>query len=453
MSFIALTRLFQGARSPGHPVAISLDPGGAVPRTWAEFAATAAWAADRARREGGRRWLLACPGAWDFAAGLMGLLQAGRTVVLPPNFQPGTLAGLAREADGALAGTLGQAEPRAEALDGGLEFWTSGSTGEPKCVPRSLAQAEAEVAMLERTFGRLLPAGPVVGTVPHHHIYGCLFRILWPLAAGRPFLGEPAGDPGLFPRALAGTAPVTLVASPAHLSRLPRLLDLEDLPVPPGAIFSSGGPLAAADAAVWRRRAPGGVVEIYGSTETGGIAWRNQGPDPASAEWTPCDDVTLAFEAGALEVSSFRAGPGLRMEDAAEPTADGRFRLLGRLDRIVKLEEKRISLPELEAALEAHPWVARAAVVLLEGVRPGLGAVVVLKGAATDRDVLVRALKDHLAARFEPIALPKRWRFPEELPYDARGKLTPRTLAELFQAPAGPEPSAQHCPPPGDPLP
>jgi len=316
-------------------------------------------------------------------------------------------------------------------LDGNLEFWTSGSTGEPKGVVRSVAQAEAEVALLERTFGHLMPEGPVVGTVPHHHIYGCLFRILWPLAAARPFLCEPAGDPAGFLRALAQPAPVALVASPAHLSRLPRLMELDSLPVAPGVVFSSGGPLNPADAALWRGR----VVEIYGSTETGGIAWRNQGADPASVDWTPFDDVAVAFQADALEVASFRAGPAaVRLEDAAEPVPGGRFRLLGRLDRIIKLEEKRIALPELEMALETQPWVARAALVLLEGVRPTLGAVVVLKpGAPAERALLVRTLRAHLGLRFEALALPKRWRFPRELPYDARGKLTARALAGLFQ--------------------
>ena len=450
MGFLPLRELFREARPPGSPVAIHLDSAhGPAARTWAEFTAAAAWAADRARRGGGRRWVLACPEAWDFATGLFGLLQAGRTVVLPPNFLPETLRGLEREADGVLWETGAAPAGAPAVLEGSLEFWTSGSTGEPKGVPRSLAQLDAEVAMLERTFGHLLPAGPMVGTVPHHHIYGCLFRILWPLAAGRPFLCEPVGDPAGFRRALvlgapvaptpgapvAPTpgAPVALVASPAHLSRLPQLLDLEALPAKPGVIFCSGGPLRAEDAALWR---PSGVVEIYGSTESGGIAWRRQGADPADADWTPFADVAVGFQAGALVVTSFRAGHGpLRMEDAAEPAPGGRFRLLGRLDRILKLEEKRISLPELELALESHPWVARAALVLLEGRRPALGAVVVLQGAPAGRARLVRTLREHLAQRFDGPALPRRWRFPNELPYDGRGKLTPQALAGLFQLP------------------
>ncbi|MDR3670009.1 MAG: AMP-binding protein [Holophaga sp.] len=440
MSFLPLGQLVGEAREPNHPVALELNPGtGPVLRTWAQFAAAAAGVAERSRRAGGQRWILACPEAWDFAAGLFGLLQAGRTVVLPPNFLPETLRRLEREADGVLW-ELGEALPPAPAaLTGSVEFWTSGSTGEPKGVPRSMAQLEAEVVMLERSFGHLLPAGPMAGTVPHHHIYGCLFRILWPLAAGRPFLCEPAGDPAGFLRALSQPAPVALVASPAHLSRLPQLLDLDALAVPPGVVFCSGGPLRAEDAALWSRRVPAGVVEIYGSTESGGIAWRIQGPDPDSAHWTPFADVTVAFQGAALVVTSFRAGPGpLRMEDAAEPVAGGRFRLLGRLDRIIKLEEKRISLPELEQALEAHPWVARAAVVLLEGPRPTLGAVVVLNpGAPAERGLLVRTLRAHLALRFDGPALPRRWRFPEQLPYDGRGKLTPQALGRLFLAPPG----------------
>jgi len=441
MSRLPLTHLFQGDRAPGRPVALAFGPGAeAVVRTQAEFAAAAAWVAGHAGRTGGGRWVLACEDAWDFAAGLFGLLLAERTVVLPPNFLPGTVAALAAEG-GVLRGLpgpealRGRPGPPREPIRGGrLEFWTSGSTGEPKGVAKELAQLDAEVAMLERMFGHLLTAGPMVGTVPHHHIYGCLFRLLWPLAAGRPFLCEPCGDPAGFKRALAQPLAPALVASPAHLSRLPALVDLGGLPVPPAVVFSSGGPLAGADALAWRRWVPGGVVEIYGSTESGGIAWRSQDAAPASADWTPLDDVALTYEDRALVVTSFRAGPEpLRMADAAEPSAGGRFRLLGRLDRTVKLEEKRISLPELEQALEAHPWVDRAALVVLAGPRPVLGAVVVLKARPPGgRGALVRTLRAHLGQRFEGLALPRRWRFPGELPYDPRGKLTTQALAALF---------------------
>ena len=445
MANVSLHRLFLGERRPEHPVALAAPAGAPYPQE--AFARAAAGVARLARASRQQRWVLACEDAWEFAAGLFGLLVAQRTVVLPPNFLPGTVALL--EAQGGGGGVLrALPEPAPEGpapepiLGGKVEFWTSGSTGEPKRLAKDLAQLEAEVAMLERTFGARLDGCVVAGTVPHHHIYGCLFRILWPLYAGRPFLAEPCGEPASFRRTLDGLPRTALVASPAHLSRLPALVDLPALAKPPAAVFSSGGPLAQADALAWRAVLPEGVAEIYGSTETGGIAWRRQGPDPDSALWTAVDDVHLAYEDQALVVTSFRAGgTPLRLEDAAEPCADGRFRLLGRLDRVVKLEEKRISLPELEKELETHPWVDRAALVVLGGARPVLGAVVVpAADAPARRSALVAGLRAHLGRRFEGQALPRRWRFPAELPYDERGKLTARALAGLF---APPEPGAR----------
>ncbi len=84
-------------------------------------------------------------------------------------------------------------------------------------------------------------------------------------------------------------------------------------------------------------------VEIYGSSETGGIAWRQ-----TESLWQPLPGVQLALNTeGALRIDSpwLALGQTEQTADAAELFADGRFALRGRLDRIIKLEEKRISLP------------------------------------------------------------------------------------------------------------
>ena len=67
-----------------------------------------------------------------------------------------------------------------------LVIHTSGSNGEPVAIPRRLAQLDAEVRALQQAFGAGLDEALVLGTVSHQHIYGLLFRVLWPLAAGRP---------------------------------------------------------------------------------------------------------------------------------------------------------------------------------------------------------------------------------------------------------------------------
>jgi acyl-coenzyme A synthetase/AMP-(fatty) acid ligase len=438
---LALARMLEGGRPMDHPVAVGKDR----IYTYGDFLRTAAAISAHARGRGPGRWLLAREDAWGFLTGLFGLLAAGCSVAIPPNHLPATLDRLRPGMDGVLDVVdglpAGPPFPPGPIPDGGIEFWTSGSTGEPKRVAKRLSQMNAEVQMLETAFGDRFAGGMVLGTVPPHHIYGCLFLILWPLASGRPLALEPWSGQART-HAGPGDGPAhALVSSPALLSRLPRMVDLDRLAPIAAVAFSSGGPLSREDALAWRRWVPGGVAEIYGSTETGGIAWRVQSEAADSIEWTPFPDVAIAYETdGALRVASPRVGPlPLRMEDAAEATASGRFRLKGRLDRIVKLEEKRIALPELEAALGAHPWVQRAALVLLEGPRAVLGAAVVLtlegrEQGRTSRQQLVRGLQRHLAQRFDGLAVPKRWRFLDGLPFDDRGKLLPQTLAGLFTA-------------------
>ncbi|MES1989216.1 MAG: hypothetical protein V4440_14520, partial [Pseudomonadota bacterium] len=41
-------------------------------------------------------------------------------------------------------------------------------------------------------------------------------------------------------------------------------------------------------------------------------------------------------------------------------------------------------------------------------------------------------LKNHLSERFESVLLPKQWRFLEQMPINAQGKLTYATISALF---------------------
>ncbi len=459
MTKLSLFGLLSGRRSGADPVALARH-GTVTTRDWG---CRVAAVVDLVRESGGERWMLAFEDSSSFSAGLFGLLAAGKTVCLPSGLSAPALRGLAPNVERTLSDLPAPPDtapwhalppPAAEPLlvprlpDGIVEFWTSGSTGLPKRVEKRLSQLDAEVIAQEKTFGRRFGNGPVVGTVPHFHIYGCLFRVLWPLHAGRVFRSASCGEPAELRRALAGPDPVALVSCPAHLSRLPKIVDLSRLDPPPAVVFSSGGPLDPADGAVWAAVAPGGVVEVYGSTESGGIAWRSPGARPAPAgrplAWKPLPAVSLSLEPdGALRVRSPYAGAEpLRMEDAAELLPNGRLHLKGRLDRIVKLDERRVSLPEVEAALRKHPWVRGAAVVRLDGAHPTLGAVVVLSPREqrllpAGRGELVHALREHVLGLVDGSAVPRRWRFVPSLPFDDGGKLTTEAVTALFERTSG----------------
>lgn len=387
--------------------------------------------------------------AGELAIALLGACRAGITVLLPADLQPATRQRLADQADlwltdqagdSALAELLGEALPAAPLdLDQcRLLLCTSGSSGEPKLIEKRLRQLANEVEVLEDQWGAELGQACIIGSVAAQHIYGLLFRVLWPLCAGRPLLRKALPFPEDIQLASREQADFCLVASPALLKRMGDNLDWPALSRV-RRVFSSGGPLPAEAAQQLQQRLDQAPTEIYGSSETGGIAWRQ-----GSSLWQPFVGVELSQdEQGALRIASPCLPPDHveQTADAARIQADGRFELLGRLDRIVKLEEKRISLPMLESALSEHPFVSEARLSVIEDNRAFLAALVALSDAGLHalrnqgRRALTQALRKHLAQYCEALALPRRWRLVRQMPCNAQGKLPQAQLEALLRTP------------------
>lgn len=387
--------------------------------------------------------------AGELAIALLGAWRAGVTVLLPADLQPATRQRLADQADlwltdqagdSTLAELLGDALPAAPLdLDQcRLLLCTSGSSGEPKLIEKRLRQLANEVEVLEDQWGAELGQACIIGSVAAQHIYGLLFRVLWPLCAGRPLLRKALPFPEDIQLASREQADFCLVASPALLKRMGDNLDWPALSRV-RRVFSSGGPLPAEAAQQLQQRLDQAPTEIYGSSETGGIAWRQGG-----SLWQPFVGVELSQdEQGALRIASPCLPPDHveQTADAARIQADGRFELLGRLDRIVKLEEKRISLPMLESALSEHPFVSEARLSVIEDNRAFLAALVALSDAGLHalrnqgRRALTQALRKHLAQYCEALALPRRWRLVRQMPCNAQGKLPQAQLEALLRTP------------------
>ena len=384
--------------------------------------------------------VLACARPFNFLAALLAVWQRGGVALIPASLQPDAIAAagsyVLRDHDVPPPGAGELALPAAAACR--LALYTSGSTGAPKRVEKTLAQLNREVENLHALWGKTLERACVLSTVPHYHIYGLLFRVLWPLSAGRPADETTCAEP-LQLRALAQKrGPFVLVSTPAHLARFPDLLPLGDW-ARPEMIFSSGGPLDAESAARYREGLGAAPYEVFGSTETGGVAWRSRDGSTLEDAWTPFPGIGIALgHDGALRLDSpYLPERDWRMDDAAELLPDGRFLLRGRLDRVVKVEGKRLSLPQLEQLLARHDWVGAACAVALPGPqRVGVVVVPTAAGAAALRSAGQRAVREalrtHLASALEPSVLPRSYRFVEALPYDERGKLSAAAVERLF---------------------
>ncbi len=424
----------------------------------------------------GAALVLHCDDAYAFAVALFAAARAGARVLLPPSRQPGALAQLAPEAWGVLLDDAGAAlaglpcwhpldADGAAPLDAApldrdaplAVLFTSGTTGGATRVGKALRHLDDEVAVLERRFGAQLgPRARILASVAPQHLYGLLFRVLWPLAAGRPFLRSAALHPEELGPLPDGPEPFALVTTPVALRRWVGRGGLARGREGCRAVFSSGGPLPADVARAVADSLGEPPWEIYGSTETGGVAVRRQqrGGEPWRA--LPGVDASADPETGCLVVAS----PFVSAGDTAGPesarfatadrvafTADGGFELRGRADRVVKVGEKRLSLADMEARLVAHPALADAALIPLEGVagETRVGAVVVPAQSAWDalasegRRALTKLLSEYLAPDFDRVFLPRAWRLVAELPRDAQGKLPIERLRALFDAdaPAG----------------
>ncbi|APD11294.1 hypothetical protein UC34_13665 [Pandoraea vervacti] len=397
----------------------------------------------------------------DMSCALFAAWAAGKTPVVLPNLLARTRADLAFAYDEAIdTESLAQVmlardhtKPvglRSTGLSPAcrLAIYTSGSTGEPKAVVKTLRQLDDEVQTLHRHWGKRLENGIVVASVPCHHIYGLWFRILWPLAAGVPFARQTFAEPS-HASVWRRWPNVIWIAGPAQLTRWPALIGDGPWIDAPHMAFSSGGPLPAEAArqyvgltrhAATDAHAAQAPIEVFGSTETGGIAWRQQ---DASSDWTPLGDTRIRVgDTGALEICSPRVGDGQwwRTDDGATLHADGTFALTGRLDRVVKIEGKRLALPSVESALARHEWVDAAAAAIVSG---RLAVIVVLNNAGNrawaeqSLKSVRETLRRSLAETFDATVLPRRWRFLPALPINERGKRTAADLAACF-APATP---------------
>jgi acyl-coenzyme A synthetase/AMP-(fatty) acid ligase len=321
----------------------------------------------------------------------------------------------------------------------GFDFYTSGSTGAAKPIRRDLGEMKRDVAMLTRTFGAYFARKPVfVLTVQTSHFYGKIWGELLPAAVGCAVHPATVLSPEEFIAAQELYPSVFFVTTPSFLENLLAARGVAYKKNCVG-VSSSGSLLSRAVSEASEAALGVSPIEVFGSTEAGGVGWRQQKNGP---EWTVFDGVEASTEPdGRIRVESpFAMARPWVMDDAAEFTAPRRFLLKGRTDRRVKILESFVSLPDLEAALAGHPFVRKAHALASGADTPRVWALVELSAAgkaalkAGTYQGLIRTLCASLAPRFDKAALPRRVRFVNAFPYNAQGKLPRLATLPLLQS-------------------
>jgi acyl-coenzyme A synthetase/AMP-(fatty) acid ligase len=391
---------------------------------------------------------------YAMAAALLGALDRGHAVALPPNARRDSILAVHGRPETAIVihdtdagfpiniseilGEGGQSEVDAKSLTAPIApqpgviatVYTSGTTGPMTAWRKTSAELLGEAHMLGSVF-KVGQGDKIVGAVSPGHIYGLLFTILLPLVRGAAFSRETPYHAESVARCVGEHRANILVTVPVQLRALEALRagSLASL----GRVFSSTGPLPDSVARPFNERHALAVTEILGSTETGGIASRPRQAAQQEA-WRPFAGVEVsASEEGRLRVDSPFVHPDLprpfETADLVELNADGSFTHLGRSDGIVKIGGRRVSIQEVEDCLRLQPGVDDAAVAAVpaEGARGNQ-----LLAAVAPASIDVAELKKALLEKFEPTCLPRRILPVDALPKELNGKMPRDRLLRLF---------------------
>ncbi len=329
-------------------------------------------------------------------------------------------------------------------------FSTSGTTGEAKLIGITASHhSRCVYSRPNRSWVGLLeaPRFLLVYDFTAEALYRSACASL--VAGGTVIFGTPT-----FEWMLASKANVTWML-PAELAPIVQSLPAEGTRPAPIRLVTGGSHISAA----LRRdlsRVAADVVDLYGSNESGEIAWRR-----ADGAFTPYPDVEVAIidrtgrpappgEAGAIAVRTDTLVAGY-LGDRAEGQqnfsngwfvttdlgvleSDGTLRVLGRRDDLLSLSGRKVSpYPIEEAIREALGGVE---VVCVDHADPGslmtILGVAVRMPQGTDADTF-RARAADLS--FPDYPGPIRYRLVDSFPVTAAGKPDRRAIRRLFNTP------------------
>ncbi|MDR1614991.1 MAG: AMP-binding protein [Campylobacteraceae bacterium] len=256
----------------------------------------------------------------------------------------------------------GSKEEKFCSIDYDIMLFTSGTTGMPTGAFKTKKHIQSEVEVLANLF-KSYGITKIAASIPFIHIYGILILMLAKfldidLRFRERFLPADLAD-------LAGENSL-IATTPLYINAFLQTEEKYDFK---GSLFvSSTAPLSDTSAGEFCKRFNANIIQLYGSTETGGIAYRKNG----ESLWQPlhgvvctkakdtCLHVHSPWVSDYLYEGGFKhLGGKIKTFDKVEFQGD-KFELKGRESNIIKIGGKRLSVIQIESIIENHPKVKTA---------------------------------------------------------------------------------------------
>ena len=246
-------------------------------------------------------------------------------------------------------------------------YYTSGSTGFPTAALKTKENISSEIDDLT-TLLSSYTIKKVIVTVPFIHIYGSLFGLFYPLHNNIDIVLKEHFLPNDLLDLIDDYSLV--ITTPLYIKALNKISSKKDLNK--SIFISSTAPLLSEDAKEFKEKFNSNVIQIFGSTETGGIAYKQSDEEL----WTPLKSVKISTnENNELKVNSPYVSNIIYEKEFKQTNyeiqtfdyvelLDNKFKLIGRSSQILKIAGKRYSTIQIENILEKEEDISKALVLV-----------------------------------------------------------------------------------------
>ncbi len=312
-----------------------------------------------------------------------------------------------------------------------LRLFTGGSTGSPKIWSKTADNLFSEALYLAEKH-KITEQDLIVATVSPYHIYGLLFSVIIPLISSASVVENIPSFPGEIINFVQDNSATILASVPVHY----RIL--KGRKASNGSLrlaFSSAGMLDQIDNEEFCRQNNTPVIEVYGSTETGGIASRVR--CNGEQAFYPFKTVDWKIIHEKLRVRSAYINSDLPRDtngfflanDRVESVQNNSFFLKGRSDSITKVGGKRVDLEEIRDTIKKQPEVEDCFTISLAD---STGRENIIAALVQPETINSKKLRSNLASQLEPYAQPRIIKTIDRFPLTASGKHDLVAIKQLF---------------------
>lgn len=302
-----------------------------------------------------------------------------------------------------------------------VSLLTSGSSGTPKTIRNTLYNLVAEAQGIVDSTNLKKGDCIVATTTTCSHRYGFTYIILIPVLQDYIIYTDKLYYPDgvKFENCL-------LISTPSFLD-IVKNNNLQ-FPVAPKCIISAGAKLKQETFEYLEQYQS--VVDIYGATETGVSAYRKSSKDK---ELTLLNDVKMiSADDGTIVLTPYAIEKEVKVSDLIDVNGN-KITLKARTDRLLKIQEKRISAQSIEEFLRNNGFVDDCYCFKKDDKIACLCAL-----SESGREFLLseginelkKFLKQFARKQFEII--PQKWKFIDKLPVTKRGKTDSVFIEHLF---------------------